>query len=541
MEKKITCAYLAVFLLGIVVTVFFMPSLEANIYNRMDIWEAELWNSKMNKIENDGVYIYKTFLPKDSVDGRVIVYDSVHMQVEVTIGAKTVYSMTAKDGPFTKTTGCYWNFIFLTEEDAGKEIVFYVTPCYADSKPQGKFYYGAQSAVERMIINARLPRFMIATIILTIGLVLLIYVLFIVRKAKEGEEMFHFAIFAIMLGIWYICETQILELITRQHISIIFVDHLMLMLMALPFLLFLRQMYHSKNHPMWKIMLCLNGFIVMLRILMQIVGLFDLRETLWMTHIAIGLSILVVIGMSVYEITAYKMTKQVKLNLLCVGVIMLSILLELAEYRIFNKSTPIASLGFLFYIVVMGVVTIRDFRNIMTQMRESRLYRKLAFTDELTGVYNRAAFNRDLDSRKIADEEKDVYKILPTVIYMFDLNDLKKCNDNYGHECGDIYIKTASQAIIQVYGDSGKCYRIGGDEFCAISDDVSQEDIENKRKIFAEEITNRNVPPFVVPISVAMGYAVYDPEVDMSLEDTMKRADAMMYKNKQAMKNKKHY
>jgi GGDEF domain-containing protein len=39
-----------------------------------------------------------------------------------------------------------------------------------------------------------------------------------------------------------------------------------------------------------------------------------------------------------------------------------------------------------------------------------------------------------------------------------------------------------------------------------------------------------------VPVSAAVGYAVYDKRTDKSFEDTLKRADAMMYKNKQEKK-----
>ena len=119
---------------------------------------------------------------------------------------------------------------------------------------------------------------------------------------------------------------------------------------------------------------------------------------------------------------------------------------------------------------------------------------------------------------------------------MFDLNDLKKCNDNFGHEYGDCYITMVSDIIKEVFGTDGKCYRIGGDEFCSIMDYTSQEDIENKYNHFVEAIQKKNEQEFVVPVSVAVGYAIYDPNIDKSLEETLKRADAMMYQNKQKIK-----
>jgi diguanylate cyclase (GGDEF)-like protein len=54
------------------------------------------------------------------------------------------------------------------------------------------------------------------------------------------------------------------------------------------------------------------------------------------------------------------------------------------------------------------------------------------------------------------------------VIVTFDLNNLKQCNDQYGHRAGDEYIINAAHIIEDNFERYGKCYRIGGDEFCCI-------------------------------------------------------------------------
>lgn len=55
-----------------------------------------------------------------------------------------------------------------------------------------------------------------------------------------------------------------------------------------------------------------------------------------------------------------------------------------------------------------------------------------------------------------------------TAIVMLDLNNLKKCNDRYGHEAGDTYLKKASEMITNAFSQENTVYRIGGDEFCVI-------------------------------------------------------------------------
>ena len=135
------------------------------------------------------------------------------------------------------------------------------------------------------------------------------------------------------------------------------------------------------------------------------------------------------------------------------------------------------------------------------------------------------------------DRQTGVGKILPTVVFMFDLNDLKKCNDTYGHDYGDQYIKMAADALKKIFAEEGRCYRIGGDEFCAWAPYTSQEAINEKIMLLEQDVRRQNEKGFVVTVSIAVGYAIYEENEDGGgLYSTMKRADAMMYERKQNYK-----
>lgn len=138
------------------------------------------------------------------------------------------------------------------------------------------------------------------------------------------------------------------------------------------------------------------------------------------------------------------------------------------------------------------------------------------------------------------EPDKTNGKILPTVVYMFDLNDLKKCNDTYGHDFGDQYIRMASDALKKIFAQEGKCYRIGGDEFCAWAPYRSLDVIKENLRLLEQEVQERNNKGFVVMVSIAAGYAVYEEGEDGGgLYSTMKRADAMMYERKQEYKKQR--
>lgn len=539
MEKRVTEIYFAVLLVGILYAIFAAFAFRGTIDSKTEIKSVAVWDNEMQVTQEDGVYYYQRILPSENTNEKVIVYNTVHMYLEAFVDGNRVYALTKEPDRAVKTTGFCWNVISLTEDDAGKEIVFQVTPIYRGGKPKETFFYGTYREVEHKILTDRIARLALAGMIALAGLVMLLYGFFVVKKGQDAETIIQFSIFAVLLGSWSIIETQILDWIFPCSMVIVFVSHLALMTMPIPFMLFLRNMYHNGEHKLWSLCCYVNCAVIAVRVLLQILGICDLRETLWLTHACILLFLAVIVIMTIHEIAVNKFTGQVKINSICVMVIVASVILELVLYRFEHISTPLGSAGFLFYIVVMGIVNVRRSRRLMEQARENEIYRKLAFTDELTGLANRTAFREDLDKRMAPDKSTGSEKILPTVVFMFDLNDLKKCNDTYGHDYGDAYIKMAADSLKKIFAEEGKCYRIGGDEFCAWTPYTSLEDINEKLQLLERDIQQQNDKGFVVNVSISAGYAIYQEGVDGGgLYSTMKRADAMMYERKQEYKKR---
>ncbi len=531
MRKDITRVYLLIAFIGIIYAVVSALTYNIKIYTRSGKNPAILLDNQMSMEMEGDTYVYSATLPPADTEGRVIAYDTAHMYLDVQIDGETVYLLTSDIGQGLKTTGYHWNFIRLSAGDAGKEIIFRVTPAYSDCKPKGNFYYGTGDEVEHLIVKGRIFRFLITGAILLISVSLLLYIILVTKKGQRDVSLLHFTVFAIMLSVWSICETQMVEFFTNLNISIVFLDHISLMSMPIAFACFLRNMYQCRDSRLWDYYCFLNYGIIVFRITAQAMGFLDLRETLLLTHLSIFILPVFVFCISIKELVSLKLTKQMRTDMICVFIIMVTAMLELFQYRLKNISVPIGSLGFLFYTIMMGLTGIRKSRRLIEQTREGELYKKLAFSDGLTGINNRTAFMRD-----IADYNKAIEETLKlTAVFMFDLNDLKKCNDNYGHEYGDKYITMISDDIKSIFGRE-HCYRIGGDEFCVIKHFKSIPEVEEAAKSFQEQERQRENTDFVVPVSVAVGYAIYDAERDRHLNDTMKRADALMYQDKRKKK-----
>lgn len=90
--------------------------------------------------------------------------------------------------------------------------------------------------------------------------------------------------------------------------------------------------------------------------------------------------------------------------------------------------------------------------------------REQAFTDELTGVGNRRSFERTLsDEIAAARAERR-----PLTVMVFDIDDFKRYNDDFGHEVGDEVLKETVRLLRSVIRRGDHVFRIGGDEFVVI-------------------------------------------------------------------------
>jgi len=155
--------------------------------------------------------------------------------------------------------------------------------------------------------------------------------------------------------------------------------------------------------------------------------------------------------------------------------------------------------------------------------------KKEVFTDSLTGLYNRRYLLNKLEE---IIEKADINQE-KLVICFIDVDDLKKINDSFGHIIGDRVLKIIGQTIHEVIRKDDVLARIGGDEFAVLFYNKSIE--EAKKAIERVELALRdiNLPDFPeLRISISYGFAEWDSEGPISIEDLLRKADIEMYKQK---------
>ena len=195
--------------------------------------------------------------------------------------------------------------------------------------------------------------------------------------------------------------------------------------------------------------------------------------------------------------------------------------LGLLIYGCLADLNPLAvALSALALVAVMARLVL-TFRDNVTILRASR---DEAMTDALTGLGNRRALARDLET--LLPEADDAH---PLVLVLFDLDGFKHYNDTFGHPAGDTLLIRLGGNLSNYLSGRGRAFRMGGDEFCALfhpGDEVADPIIAGA----ASALTERG-EGFTVTCSYG---AIVLPREAMDATEALRIADQRMYAQKNA-------
>lgn len=173
---------------------------------------------------------------------------------------------------------------------------------------------------------------------------------------------------------------------------------------------------------------------------------------------------------------------------------------------------------------IIGIVGIVD--NVTERVRLEKKVEEFSIIDSLTGVYNR-------NYLKYRVEEKKKKLIFPFTVIMSDCNYLKKVNDRYGHEYGDIFLKIVADILKEEVPEDSPVIRMGGDEFMILGNGITEEKASELMANIQESLKRKSKEN--IPLSLAMGsYTVQSK--DFSFDEVCHEADLRMYADKKELK-----
>lgn len=195
---------------------------------------------------------------------------------------------------------------------------------------------------------------------------------------------------------------------------------------------------------------------------------------------------------------------------------------KLSAGKITAPSIVIFVVGLLMMGVVFMVISIKE----QKASRELEQRNKMSITDEMTGLFNRRAYEEDIKKIKEKNLSSDY------TIIMMDVNGLKAVNDKIGHNAGDELIIASANCMQTTFSEFGRVYRTGGDEFIAMLQ-ISKNQLTDALKTFDHIVSNWK-GLFIDELAISKGVVICRDHSELDFKEQMELADKLMYQDKDA-------
>lgn len=497
-----------------------------NAFN--DDWQEE------NILENEKNMLYRKTLPSEYVSDMALVFKSFNCTVEAYIDGKKVYEFGIfENDKFIHSPGVTINIIDISEQDLGKDIIIKTTSPYNDGR-LGKFVIGDKYSIIIEYIQENILSSSICFIMFLVGLICIIVGVVIKWKFNSKKSLIYIGLFALTLALWSFTEIEILYLFVPNKVFFRNLAYLSLTVISIPLLMFIREVYGLDYKNLLDGAVIFDFITFLICVILQILNICDLRQTLPLTHVSIAVAVVISVYVTFKELFCSKMKNHsVKTFTAAIFVLAISVFIDVVKFYTadYDDASQFLRIGFLVCLIIFSVDAGREFIGIMKNSQESRALKEMAYTDVLTGLGNRFAYQQEIEKLE------DIDLLKRTIIAIMDLNDLKGVNDNLGHAMGDKYIIDSAKLIQEAFKDiGGVCYRIGGDEFAMIVKDVSLEVYFRSIKKMKKMQDEYNEKSENLKIKISYGSAKFEENIDNDVHDTIKRADDRMYRNKGDLK-----
>jgi len=187
-----------------------------------------------------------------------------------------------------------------------------------------------------------------------------------------------------------------------------------------------------------------------------------------------------------------------------------------------------------FMIFAFIFITIGIYKESQKRQKVAIAISKMAYTDALTELPNRHAINDKIETSLGHARTKGTQM----AIFILDFDNFKYINDIYGHEYGDQVLIYISNILWTIFNKRAFIGRLGGDEYLAIVEDVT-----NENELM--DLANRTIHTFnemhlidddLIHLSVSIGIASY-PNDGEKRSELLQKADNAMYQTKKMGKN----
>ena len=513
---------------------------------------ASLWDINIGRAGNYKPVTMKNTIPKVRIPSSALIFRTYYCSVEVYIGGELKYTY-AKD-IMEKGLMCpkHYNVVPITGDCLGKELEIVLIPNeeYSFSGLSPVYYGNIEDVYRSIIAGKRLP-LLIGTVLCIFGFSMFITSLYMLVYHKGSVALIFAANISFDMGTYILDFNDLYHFISDADSFYTFIEYFSLYFIPISIVVFLIASNTSFRNWVFYLFAAVNVTFVAYTSIVHLLNIDHICNYLTGVHIIGLVEGIVFIGrliISIYGTIKTKNKDEVSLGagngqslissivfLIGVLIYLVCIFIDMALY-IFNttlgdnyemhKQISFFIIGSLCF--VLSILLNYFFLSIehISMDRQNRQLEGIAYTDELTGLSNRARCEQELASGK--KKSKEGFSVIS-----IDVDKLKYVNDTFGHQMGDALLKEFADAFAGALTDADLLGRMGGDEFIAIYKNGSEAICQNAMDRLVDEVKKRNaMDNRSYDLSFSYGYACSKKGGNEHPRDIYMDADKNMYEMK---------
>ena len=492
-----------------------------------------------SQYEGQSVVISKQ-LPDTFYNDSYLNFNSKNVDFVVYVDDRVVYGFDGHDPFGFGGMESYFHHLRLDKSYQSQTITFAVTPAYNDAScffadmaicsvnDYGLWY------MQRYGLS-----FFTSLAIFFIGLIMLIE-FFSTPREFHSSDTLALGVASLAFGVWSAIETQVPMLFFgSMTLQLLALDYVCLFSLPYPLMVFASSIMAHRFRPAEYTVFAANIICAVLVWALCLTEVNDWHQSLPIFYALFTILVAAIVAAAIHSVRLTRKGQPGKdgdkLSKIAVCVFLVSLVIDFSLYAISGASgvdaASLLRVGFVAMQVILLVGFMRNSARNMRAAAESKAMHRLAYIDALTGVGNRAAFERACDALENRKGEPGFDFLLAC----FDVDDLKKVNDSLGHDYGDKHLRAASEILRESYAGVGAVYRVGGDEFdVLVSKKNPQEEHERALARMRELEEQYNLDGPEAKLRISCGICLLSQTENHTMREVAVQADAAMYEDKLA-------
>lgn len=449
--------------------------------------------------------------------------------LDVFLEGEKIYSLAGSGKGWARPVfgGNFSNFIRLRDDAKGKRLTLDYS--FTSNTPfAGNIKAPVMGSKASLILlkHAQWPSLIFGYTLLFIGFVCIVVPLGM-HRGRERDSFMYFGWLQAALGSWVFSQSTSKLLVIRNPALPMNLSFIALYL--LPFFLvnYVCTSYTvGKSVKLMRKLSLVFPFAYIAGGMLQLFGILQYTDLLVSSGLCLGLFLVILLGMLV--VCHLKGRANLTSFLIAMGILLVTILIEevLLIFNIKLNSPVLLHIGMSLSGAILFWHSATKLNEKTKTILKEQVLLSMAYTDSLTGLNNRSAYDKRIDEIASSANKGEVLGVM-----VMDINDLKVINDTKGHKAGDLALQDFTACLLKLLPEHAELFRIGGDEFVAFIPTIRDDQLEKLSKTITTFFRERKAI-----YTVAVGWDLHIPKRKEKFINIIHRADSAMYTCKANMK-----